>query len=100
MSLRSEIENAPDVPAKIEVSDESYTDGIRCLAKVFLRELDSRGADWEPPSDSATALGDELFAVTREKIPAALRQELSGGQVMHAAWMAFRAFKGDGEDPQ
>ncbi len=93
MSLRQTIEAAPDTPPVIEATDESYSDGILCLAKVFLRYLDTERL--EPESDSAMAFGDRLYNSTRDAIPETLKGELTGHQVSSAAHLAYRAQQGD-----
>ncbi len=93
MSLRQQIEAAPDTPTEFEATDESYSDGILSLAKVFLRYLDTDTI--EPESDSAMELGDRLYEATREVIPHALKGELTGNQVSSAAHLAYRAKQGD-----
>lgn len=93
MKLRKEIELA-EMP-EIECTDESYADAIKYLAKFFLQELDKKEQDWKPQSDSAYELGKELWEVCKEIIPQKFREELSGGQVEMAAWLAYRAFKNE-----
>jgi hypothetical protein len=93
MSLRQQIEAAPDTPPVVEATDESYSDGILCLAKIFLHYLDTERI--EPQSNSAMDFGDRLYIATREAIPDALKQELTGNQVASAAHLAYRAQQGD-----
>lgn len=93
MKLRREIEAAPDLPHVIEAAEESYNDGILCLAKVFLRYLDTERI--EPKGDSAMDFGDRLYDATREVIPDELKTELTGFQVLSAAHLAYRAQQGD-----
>ena len=93
MSLRQQIEAAPDTPTEFEATDESYSDGILSLAKVFLRYLDTESV--EPVGDSAMDFGDRLYDSTRDVIPETLKGELTGGQVASAAHLAYRAKQGD-----
>jgi hypothetical protein len=80
---------------QIHASEESYCQAIEQLADLFLEELMKREVDWTPSTDSASALGDELYQLMRERIPEPLRRGLSGGQVMFAAHLAYRKWKGD-----
>lgn len=93
--VREQIESSPSTAPVAEVSGESYAAAILFLARFFLAELDTQERGWEPSHDSATALGDDLYARVRDKLPEAFRTEVTGGQVMKAARLAFRAFKGD-----
>jgi hypothetical protein len=94
MPLRAQLERT-EIPTEIDTSDESYFNGVQVLAKLMLEELDKKPDGWEPQSDSASELGDELYPVVKEKIPACLKGQFSGNQVMTAAHVAYRAYKGD-----
>lgn len=80
---------------KNQVESEDYMEAIRQLAVLMLAELDTRPEDWKPNGDSASDLGSELYPLIKEKIPEDLKGTFSGGQVMTAAHLAYRAFKGD-----
>jgi len=92
VSLRIDLENAPDVPKPAEATEESYTDNVKILGKYFLKTLDEwtdfdKDRDWKE-----FELGEELYARSQDKLPKELTEELTGAQVGFAAHLAYSAY--------
>lgn len=90
--LRKQIEATNGQVPSTDNLDEDYTNYILALAYYFLKELDT---GFNVVGDSATELGDRLYKLCKEEIPEEIREELTGNQVMEAAYLAYRAFVGD-----